>query len=245
MSKRDGDMDDSRQVGWSDFEDADDKADIGFDAAEFDADMIAAARLMPPGKDELDEDAPRDDDDVDDEDYESFADSIDGEDGAPTFDAELDEHDQAQQRRGRRAEDLFEQPKMRQALRAELARVVGARRASAAAQLFIRDYMRLLRKQLQSTKRKEHLAAADLLQATARRFAWHHLVLDEKSAERLGRRVLRILGASERSSGSREASETASPIVGADLRAATEALREAARHLLRVERRLAARAKGQ
>ncbi len=103
----------------------------------------------------------------------------------PMLDAQIDEHDQAQQQRERRAQDLFEQPKMRQALRTELARVVGAKRASAAAQLFIRDYARLLRKRLQSTQGKENPAAADLLQATARRFARHYLILDEKSAERL------------------------------------------------------------
>ncbi len=253
MTERTGNTDDPGGDDWLDAEDVGSEMDRDFSAEDFNADMIAAARLMPAPAPDPESDGPSlGDGDEAGDDYETFAqdeyetvaaDEEAGPASAPNGAASLARRD-ADPRAERQARDIFAMPRARRILRTEMVRVVGARRAESASRALLREYARLGRFRRETHEGRGPLPPAARLQAAGCRVARCHLDLDEDSAEILVTRLSRALGLCRRADETDEydASRATAQV---DLRAATEALRKAARYLLRVERRLAARADGQ
>jgi hypothetical protein len=198
--RQDDDSDRFADEPWMDDADGD-GGERDFAPEDFDADMIAAARMMPEPTADGDADAAGDDGAL------GWAEASETENGPPA---------------GRRACAELGVSE-RRALQAELARHFGPRRAEAAARTFARDLGRAER----SGARGRQAA----IRSAARRLALRHPAMDEDDADRLAVRLMRVLAPA-----AAPEARAADGSVEAELRAATQALRQAAECLVRMER---------
>lgn len=120
-------------------------------------------------------------------------------------------------------------PVDREILKTEMARIFGARRAKAASRAFLQELSR-------QNRAAPDRPRAMLIGSAARRVAFRHPAMDDESADRLATRLARSLAPDTQKPVSQK--PASNPGTVADLRAATQALRQAARYLLRIERQL-------
>ncbi len=218
MTDRINEPDDIDQDDWQDATDDDDLLDFTVD--EFDGDMIAAASLMP------DHITPEDDTDMLHDDFDAMED-----DPFDSFAEPMERPKPRPQQNRRKPQPLS--TARRQALRVEMARVFGKRRAEAATDAFVSILNRLRSQAADAPDMQKLIAAA------TRRLARRATGLRDADVQNLARRILALFQPAPAKS------HAPQPTADADLRAAKDALRQAARYLLRVERRIADRQAGQ
>ncbi len=207
-------------IDHDDWQDADDDDLLDFTVDEFDGDMIAAASLMP------DHITPDDDTDILHDDFDAMED-----DPFDDFDEEVARPKRRPQQNRRKPAPLS--PSRRQALRAEMARVFGKRRAEPATDAFMNILARLRRQSADEPDLQQLVAAA------TRRLARRTTGLRDADVQTLTRRIHAVFQPVP------SKPPASQPTMDADLRTAKNALRQAARYLLRVERRIADRQAGQ
>jgi hypothetical protein len=216
-------IDDHNDIDSDDWHGADDDDLLDFSVDEFDADMIAAANLMPVETPSDDDQHITDDFDVLTDDYEDFSAWRDDERRPRT--------------RKPHPHTLHLSTQQRHALRSELARVFGKRHAERATKGFLSEISRLGRMGRSSDP---HQKAQAMIVAATQRLARRTSGLDKSATRKLAANITAaILPPDDEAEDTHALGSTA-----AELRMAKDALRQAARYLLRVERRISERDAG-